>query len=87
MPTLSRPRVEPTRNLRIRRRLGQAAIALTALALAGGALAQQRVLRVISDRTDQGVLRPILQAFEARSGAKVEGVFMDQGLVNRLEAR
>lgn len=40
MPTLSRPRVEPTRNLRIRRRLGQAAIALTALALAGGALAQ-----------------------------------------------
>ena len=51
------------------------------------AQAQQRELRVISDRTDQGTLRPILDAFEARSGAKVEGVFMDQGLVNRLESR
>lgn len=50
-------------------------------------LAQQRELRVISDRTDQGTLRPILDAFEARSGAKVVGVFMDQGLVNRLESR
>jgi iron(III) transport system substrate-binding protein len=49
--------------------------------------AEQRVLRVISDRTDQGTLRPILDAFEARSGAKVIGVFMDQGLVNRLESR
>jgi iron(III) transport system substrate-binding protein len=51
------------------------------------ACAQQRVLRVLSDRTDQGVLRPILDAFEARTGAKVSGVFMDQGLVNRLESR
>jgi iron(III) transport system substrate-binding protein len=49
--------------------------------------AETRVLRLISDRTDQGVLRPVLEAFEARSGAKVEGVFMDQGLVNRLESR
>lgn len=61
--------------------------ALIAATLCGGALAQQRVLRVLSDRTDQGTLRPILDAFEARSGAKVEGVFMDQGLVNRLESR
>ncbi|MBX3645333.1 MAG: extracellular solute-binding protein [Rubrivivax sp.] len=64
---------------------------LLALACALGAttasLAQQRELRVISDRTDQGTLRPILDAFEARSGAKVVGVFMDQGLVNRLESR
>jgi iron(III) transport system substrate-binding protein len=60
---------------------------LAALTLSSAALAQQRVLRVISDRTDQGTLRPILDAFEARSGAKVEGVFMDQGLVNRLESR
>lgn len=58
-----------------------------ALAIGGSALAQQRVLRIISDRTDQGVLRPTLEAFEARTGAKVEGVFMDQGLVNRLESR
>jgi len=58
-----------------------------ALTLSAGAWSQQRVLRVISDRTDQGTLRPILDAFEARSGAKVEGVFMDQGLVNRLESR
>jgi iron(III) transport system substrate-binding protein len=57
------------------------------IAVAGSAMAQQRVLRVISDRTDQGTLRPILEAFEAKSGAKVEGVFMDQGLVNRLESR
>lgn len=51
------------------------------------ACAQQRVLRVLADRTDQGVLRPILDAFEARTGAKVSGVFMDQGLVARLESR
>ncbi len=62
-------------------------VALTAVMPAGTATAQQRVLRVLSDRTDQGVLRPILEAFEARSGARVEGVFMDQGLVNRLESR
>ncbi len=61
--------------------------ALGALAIGPDALAQQRVLRLISDRTDQGVLRPILDAFESKSGAKVEGVFMDQGLVNRLESR
>lgn len=62
--------------------------ALVAMAaICTGALAQPRVLRLISDRTDQGTLRPILEAFEARSGAKVEGVFMDQGLVNRLESR
>ncbi len=57
------------------------------IAICSGAVAQQRVLRLISDRTDQGTLRPILEAFEAKSGAKVEGVFMDQGLVNRLESR
>ncbi|HOX68124.1 MAG TPA: extracellular solute-binding protein [Burkholderiaceae bacterium] len=62
-------------------------ILLGALATSVGSVAQQRELRVISDRTDQGTLRPILDAFEARSGAKVIGVFMDQGLVNRLESR
>ena len=62
-------------------------VLVTALATSAGTLAQQRELRVISDRTDQGTLRPILDAFEARSGAKVVGVFMDQGLVNRLESR
>ncbi|WP_158288878.1 extracellular solute-binding protein [Rubrivivax albus] len=61
------------------------AAALTAALPA--AAQQQRVLRLISDRTDQGTLRPILDAFEQASGAKVEGVFMDQGLVNRLESR
>ncbi|WP_158219746.1 extracellular solute-binding protein [Ideonella sp. A 288] len=60
------------------------AMALTA---STAALAQQRVLRIISDRTDQGTLRPMLEAFEAKSGAKVTGVFLDQGLVNRLESR
>ena len=63
-------------------------IALLCIAVASGAaLAQPRELRLISDRTDQGMLRPLLDAFEARSGAKVSGVFMDQGLVNRLESR
>ena len=76
----------PTCLPRSRALLGLAALT-TALLAAAPALAQQRVLRVISDRTDQGTLRPVLDAFEARSGAKVEGVFMDQGLVNRLEAR
>ena len=67
---------------------GVLALALAcSLALCNAAMAQQRVLRLISDRTDQGTLRPLLDAFEARSGAKVEGVFMDQGLVNRLESR
>jgi iron(III) transport system substrate-binding protein len=64
---------------------------LSALSLLIAALppahAQPRELRLISDRTDQGVLRPMLDAFEARSGAKVTAVFMDQGLVNRLESR
>lgn len=60
-----------------------------AIGVAGStqAFAQQRVLRIISDRTDQGMLRPTMDAFEARTGAKVIGVFMDQGLVNRLESR
>ena len=63
-------------------------LAIVALiAVCTGAVAQPRVLRLISDRTDQGTLRPILEAFEAKSGAKIEGVFMDQGLVNRLESR
>jgi len=63
-------------------------VVLTGLiALSTGAIAQQRVLRVISDRTDEGTLRPILDAYEAKSGAKIEGVFLDQGLVNRLESR
>lgn len=70
------------------RRLLARLLLLACTVLVGtGALAQQRVLRIISDRTDQGVLRPTLEAFEARTGAKVEGVFMDQGLVNRLESR
>ena len=72
---------------RFARSLGHLLLVAGAVALSGSALAQQRVLRVISDRTDQGTLRPILDGFEARSGAKVEGVFMDQGLVNRLESR
>jgi len=61
---------------------------IAGLAFASATLAQQqRVLRVISDRSDQGMVRPTLDAFEARTGAKVDGVFMGQGLVNRLESR
>ena len=68
-------------------RVRSVAALVVAFVVCSGAVAQQRVLRLISDRTDQGTLRPILEAFEARSGARVEGVFMDQGLVNRLESR
>lgn len=64
-----------------------AVVAALGLAVGSQALAQQRVLRLISDRTDQGTLRPMLEAFEAKTGAKVEGVFLDQGLVNRMESR
>jgi iron(III) transport system substrate-binding protein len=64
-----------------------AVAAVSLVALLPQTAAAQRELRVISDRTDQGVLRPILEAYEAKSGAKVVGVFMDQGLVNRLESR
>lgn len=67
--------------------LGLLALAGTLLLNTPAQAQQQRVLRVISDRTDQGTLRPILDAFEKLSGAKVEGVFMDQGLVARLETR
>ncbi len=70
-----------------RQSLPRLLVVAMALAFSAGVFAQQRVLRLISDRTDQGTLRPMLDAFEARSGAKVEGVFMDQGLVNRLESR
>jgi iron(III) transport system substrate-binding protein len=70
-----------------RRRAAGLLVLASALCLCTSSFAQQRVLRLISDRTDQGTLRPLLEAFEARSGAKVEGVFLDQGLVNRLESR
>lgn len=63
------------------------AVAVLIAALPASQAQQPRELRLISDRTDQGVLRPMLDAFEARSGAKVTAVFMDQGLVNRLESR
>jgi iron(III) transport system substrate-binding protein len=83
MPTRhAAARTQPSRRL-----IARSVLLVLAATLATGAMAQQRVLRVITDRTDQGTLRPILEAFEARSGAKVEGVFMDQGLVNRLESR
>ena len=73
--------------VRLRRSTIAAVCAALGLAAFGPSTAQERTLRVISDRTDQGTLRPILDAFEAKSGAKVIGVFMDQGLVNRLESR
>lgn len=82
------PATATLRALPSRRHLAVALLVLgLGVAWAGAASAQQRVLRVISDRTDQGTLRHTLDAFEARTGAKVEGVFMDQGLVNRLESR
>lgn len=69
------------------RLVSHALLAGLLLTLAVAASAQPKVLRLISDRTDQGTLRPLLDGFEAKTGVKVEGVFMDQGLVNRLESR
>lgn len=43
------------------------------------------VIRVISDRTESNV-KPLLEQFEKTSGIKVNVIYVDQGLVNRLEA-
>lgn len=44
-------------------------------------------LRVLTDRTDDGTMRPIFEAFEKETGAKIEAVFIDQGLLARLTSR
>lgn len=43
-------------------------------------------IKIISDRTEAH-LKPIFAAFEKQTGAKVNAVFLDKGLINRLETR
>ncbi|MBI5483167.1 MAG: extracellular solute-binding protein [Deltaproteobacteria bacterium] len=45
-----------------------------------------RELRIITDRTEQ-TLQPYFDAFEKKYNLKVKAVFMDEGLVSRLETR
>lgn len=60
---------------------------LMALALAWLAATAHAVeIRVLSDRTEAH-LKPIFSAFEAASGHKVNAIFVDQGLLGRLESR
>jgi len=44
-------------------------------------------IHVLSDRSADGLLQPLFEAFEAATGIEVEPVFMDEGLVERLESR
>jgi iron(III) transport system substrate-binding protein len=43
-------------------------------------------IRVLTDRTESH-LSPIFKAYEAKTGNKVTAVFLDKGLINRLETR
>jgi iron(III) transport system substrate-binding protein len=48
--------------------------------------AKSQELKLISDRTESH-LKPIIEAFEKKHGVKVSSVFMDKGLLARLENR
>ena len=68
--------------------MGKLATVVAALALAmGGNGATADPLRVLTDRTDSGTMRPIFDAFEKETGTKIEAVFIDQGLLARLTSR
>ena len=43
-------------------------------------------VRVLTDRTESH-LKPIFEAYEKAKGVKINAVFIDQGLLNRLESR
>ncbi len=47
---------------------------------------EPRELKIISDRTEAH-LTPIFAAFEKKNNVKIKSVFMDNGLINRLETR
>jgi iron(III) transport system substrate-binding protein len=48
--------------------------------------AQASELRILSDRTEAH-LKPIFEAYEKKTGHKVNAVFLDKGLISRLETR
>lgn len=44
-------------------------------------------IKVLTDRTSDGLMQPLFEAFERDTGVEVEAVFLDEGLVARLESR
>jgi len=44
-------------------------------------------IKVITDRTSDGLMQPLFEAFERDTGIEIEAVFLDEGLVARLESR
>ncbi len=48
--------------------------------------AQAKEVKILTDRTE-ATLSPILAEFEKKSGVKVQAVYLENGLLNRLEAR
>src|SRR5574337_219058 len=44
-------------------------------------------IKVLSDRSSDGLMQPLFDAFERDTGIEVEAVFLDEGLVARLESR
>jgi iron(III) transport system substrate-binding protein len=44
-------------------------------------------IKVLTDRTSDGLMQPLFEAFERDTGIEVEAVFLDEGLVARLESR
>ena len=56
-------------------------------ACAACALASAGEVRVLTDRTDDGTMRPLFEAFEKETGIRVQAVFIDDGLLSRLASR
>ena len=44
-------------------------------------------IKVLTDRTSDGLMQPLFEAFERDTGIEVDAVFLDEGLVARLESR
>jgi len=44
-------------------------------------------IKVITDRTSDGLMQPLFEAFERDTGIEIDAVFLDEGLVARIESR
>lgn len=69
----------------MRSRFGALAAAGFALALAGGASAQQQDLTLYTSR-EEGLIRPLLDTFTQRTGVRVRTLFLTTGLAERVAA-
>jgi iron(III) transport system substrate-binding protein len=74
--------------MRISRRWAALCLGVTAAAsaLSCGGRASPAAIRVITDRTESNVA-PIFAAFTKATGARVDVVYLDKGLISRLESR